>query len=364
MRRLLILLAGMATSGLAAPALAQPGAPELQITQVTGDLYRFRFGGASGVFLVTTEGIIVADPVSTPAATRLKAELDRRYPAAPVRYVIYTHHHFDHAEGGAVFADTAQFVAHRNMPEAIHLGVSHTLPGASHDVNGDGVLEPGTEARSGTLAQFARLDRNHDGLLTGPEMMAEVHPPDVVYDDRLTLVLGGRRVDLVHPGPNHSRDMTVVHFPAERAVFSADFHYVKRLQGAWGAFDRTPLADWIASLKKVETLDFEIIIPAHTADGTRQDAVDERVFFEDLVAAVSEGMAAGMTLEELKDGIVLDKYKDWGGYGPGGHQNLDIFGIPVSPYEANHPRGGLRMHIQAAYLNLRAYPQTQSAPRN
>jgi hypothetical protein len=71
-----------------------------------------------------------------------------------------------------------------------------------------------------------------------------------------------------------------------------------------------------------------------------------------------------MTLEALKDGIVLDKYKDWGGYGPGGHQNLDIFGIPVSPYEANHPRGGLRMHIQAAYLNLRAYPQTQSAPRN
>jgi glyoxylase-like metal-dependent hydrolase (beta-lactamase superfamily II) len=246
------------------------------------------------------------------------------------------------------------------MVEAMALGVSHTLPGASHDVNGDGVLEPGTEARSGTLAQFARLDRNQDGLLTGPEMMAEVHPPDTLYEDRMTLTLGGKRVEVVHPGANHSRDMTVVYFPDERAVFSADFHYVRRLQGAWGAFDRTPLADWIASLKKIETLDFDIIVPAHTDNGTKQDAIDERVFFEDLVAAVSEGMAAGRTLEELKDSITLDKYRDWAGYGPGGHQNLDIFGFPISPYEARHPRGGLRMHVQAAYLNLRAYPPDQA----
>src|SRR5262245_63876647 len=100
---------------LAAPSLAQPRTPPREITQVKGDLYRARNGNWYTVFLVTPAGIILGDPINETFAPWLKSELDTRFPGLPVRYVVYSHSHFDHAAGGGVFAETATFVAHENM---------------------------------------------------------------------------------------------------------------------------------------------------------------------------------------------------------------------------------------------------------
>jgi glyoxylase-like metal-dependent hydrolase (beta-lactamase superfamily II) len=66
------------------------------------------------VFLVTPEGIILADPINADFSKWLKGELASRF-KVPVRYVVYSHHHWDHDSGGDVFADTARFVGHANM---------------------------------------------------------------------------------------------------------------------------------------------------------------------------------------------------------------------------------------------------------
>ena len=97
-----------------APAHAQQE-QNYQITKVTGDLFRAANNTHRTVFLVTRDGIILADPINVEFSKWLKAELDERFDV-PVRYVLYSHHHADHASGGAVFADTATFVAHENMP--------------------------------------------------------------------------------------------------------------------------------------------------------------------------------------------------------------------------------------------------------
>src|SRR5687768_6413908 len=99
----------------AAIAAAQgPRGPARDITTVTGDLYRARNGAWATIFLVTPDGIILGDPINTAFSTWLKEQLAQRF-KVPVRYVVYSHSHFDHAEGGAVFADTATFVAHENI---------------------------------------------------------------------------------------------------------------------------------------------------------------------------------------------------------------------------------------------------------
>jgi glyoxylase-like metal-dependent hydrolase (beta-lactamase superfamily II) len=92
---------------------AQPRGPAREIIPLTSDLYRARNGNWYAIFLVTPDGIILGDPINPAFAAWLKEELAGF--KVPVRYVVYSHSHFDHAAGGAVFADTATFVGHENM---------------------------------------------------------------------------------------------------------------------------------------------------------------------------------------------------------------------------------------------------------
>ncbi len=78
--------------------------PAREITQVSGDLYRFRNQFHYSVFLVTPAGIIATDPINAEAAQGLKQELAKRF-SQTVKYLIYSHDHADHISGGEVFAD-------------------------------------------------------------------------------------------------------------------------------------------------------------------------------------------------------------------------------------------------------------------
>ncbi len=309
---------------------AQGPQPVRDITNISGDLYLAQNDNNFTVFLVTSEGIILADPIGTPFANWLKAELDDRFDV-PVRYVVYTHSHFDRSEGGAAFEDTAQFVAHENMVTMMD-GRIPQMPGDMLDRNGNGRFE--LEELNGPLlnnrcgigqAQIARLDRNSDGAVTMPEYYAEIVPPDLSYSERMRLTLGGQAVELMHPGLNHAADATVMRFPAERVVFTSGYINsggstggLRRWPAACGTipgFDSHPLAEWVKSFRAVEDLDFDLLLNGHgDARLTKADLVEERRFFEDLVAEVSRGMSAGLGLEELKETLLFEDYADWGRY--------------------------------------------------
>src|SRR6187200_798897 len=109
----------LCTLALAAGASAQqPPAPQRGIVNITGQLYRAQNNNHYTVFLVTPDGVIMSDPINRDFARWLKGEIATRF-KVPVRYVIYTHRDWDHASGGVVFADTAEFVGHVNMLTAL-----------------------------------------------------------------------------------------------------------------------------------------------------------------------------------------------------------------------------------------------------
>jgi glyoxylase-like metal-dependent hydrolase (beta-lactamase superfamily II) len=89
-----------------------------EITQIAGEVYRFRNQNHYAVFAVTSAGIIATDPINAEAAQWLKAEWQRRF-NRPVQYLIYSHDHADHIASGDVFADTVIVVAHENAKAAI-----------------------------------------------------------------------------------------------------------------------------------------------------------------------------------------------------------------------------------------------------
>lgn len=317
-----------------------------EIIPITDHLYRARDGNWYVIFLVTPDGIILGDTLNNAFAAWLKDEFVKRFDV-PVRYVVYSHSHFDHAEGGAVFADTALFVAHENMLRNMD-GRYPQMPGDMIDRNNNGRfdredIDIPTNMKPGICgfgpSFFTMFDHDGDGQVTPREMQRDIRRPDIVYSDRMRLELGGKSVELIHPGLNHADDATVMLFPEDRVVFATEFladalvtDDIHSLPSACGPFDGSPLAEWIRSYRTVEFLDFDIVVPGHGEVFDKSSVTDSREYFEDLAAAVSAGMAAGHSMEELQRTVRLEKYKDWAHY-----ERL------------------LADNIEAAYLNLKLY---------
>jgi hypothetical protein len=97
----------------------------------------------------------------------------------------------------------------------------------------------------------------------------------------------------------------VLHFPAERAVFSADIMQVKRLPGGVAP----TIGSWIDALKTINALDFEHALTGHALAGTKKDTLEAQKYLEDLATGVASGVAAGRSLAEIQKTLTLDAYK-------------------------------------------------------
>jgi len=300
----LALCVGMTASlGVTVDAQAQQ-AQNYEITQVADDLYRAANNSHRTIFLVTGEGIILADPVNAEFSAWLKPELEERF-GVPVRYVLYSHHHWDHASGGAVFADTAIFVAHEGMAAALAAPLPSNA--APQDANGDGLLAR-SEASGGYANNFDRADTNGDDSLSGAEINVDIHPPELLYSDHMTVTLGGQSVELVHPNPAHSDDMTVLYFPEQRVGFGVDYINVRRLPGA---LDLYSFDQYASAVGTMYTLDIDTVVPGHGNVGRREDLAEYMGFLRALQAEVSAAIANGESVQQAQRSVQLSEYSDW-----------------------------------------------------
>jgi glyoxylase-like metal-dependent hydrolase (beta-lactamase superfamily II) len=277
------------------------------------------------VFMVTSEGIILVEPIGTEMATWLKAEMARRF-KVPVRYVIYSHHHWDHASGGDVYADTAKFVGHENMLKNIEMPPASTpLPGnaVKQDANQNGRIER-AEAMGNIQRQFDLYDADKNGELSGAEVargpIAMVRKPDTIYKDRLELKLGGKVVEVISRPIPHDDDNTLVRFvDGTNVLFASDWITVNRLP--FGAI--TP--DETAMVQAVAKMDFEHFVCSHGKLGKKADVLANIKYREDLRAAVSKAIAEGQTLEQAQKSVTMDGYKNWEFFEQQRQQNVTGF---------------------------------------
>ena len=240
---------------------AQEPRPDDEITKLADDVYLFRHKFHQSIFITTPKGVIVTDPISSDAATWLKAKI-KTLTDQPVRYVIYSHHHNDHITGGSVFADTALFVSQ-------------------------------TAAR--------------------PKILQAADPqtpvPDLTFTDRMSIDLGGKHVELIYTGRNHSDNSLVVLLTQDRLLFAVDFITVETV--AYRTLADGYPDDWIDSLRQVEGLEFDTLVPGHGKIGTREHVRMFRGYLQDLRAAVQEQVQKGVSLEEAKKNVQLPKYEQW-----------------------------------------------------
>ena len=296
----------------------------MEIGTLTGNVHFARMDDYVSAFMVTPEGIILVEPVGSEFATWLKAELAKTF-KVPVKYVIYSHYHWDHASGGAVFADTARFIGHENMLKGLAMPPANTpLPQnvRTQDMNGNGRIEE-SEAQGNIKNQFSLYDANRDGALSGAEVtrgpIANVHAPDLTYTDRININLGGKRVEVISKPTLHAPDNTIVRFvDGTNVVFASDWITNSRLPFGGDVAVR----DEIALVKTVEAMDFEHFICSHGRLGKKSDVTANIRYREELRDAVAKAIAAGQSLEQAQKSVTMDAYKSWEFYEQQRPQNV------------------------------------------
>lgn len=320
-RSTFIALAGcLLAAGLAGQAAAQPAALYQQtsyqgreIGRLTGDVYYARVDDYLSAFIVTPEGVALVEPVGTEFATWLKGEIASRF-GVPVRYVIYSHSHGDHASGAAVFADTAEIIGHESLVGLLAVPPADTpLPQnlRAQDANGNGRIER-AEAQGQLAAIFEAYDANDDGAISGAEAtrgpLKYVLAPTRTYRDRLDLELGGKRIEVISIPTDHAPDNTVVRFvDGTNAVFASD----------WITNGRVPFGPNVTmpseldKIRQVEAMDFEHFICSHGRLGTKADVTANLRYREAVRDAVAAAIADGKTLEQTRDSVLMADYRDW-----------------------------------------------------
>jgi glyoxylase-like metal-dependent hydrolase (beta-lactamase superfamily II) len=269
------LIGAVTLAMLTAAAFAQaPPAPLYFTTKVDGTdgVYIFRYGRHQSMFVVTPEGVIATDPISLrrPAAKAYIEEI-RKITSAPIKYVIYSHNHFDHIAGGQPFKDLgATFVAHRNAKAKI----VHLNP---------------------------------------PDVVV----PDEVVDDQRTITLGGTTLELIYVGKNHSDGTLVMRLPKERIIFTVDWIPLQTVP--FRGMADTYLPDIEDGLKAVIAMDWERLIPGHPGPdgrqiGSKDDARLALDYLQDLSAAVKQAADDHKCLANAMANIKLPKYQNFMNY--------------------------------------------------
>ena len=264
----LLAIASFLIPGETAARQGTPAASAGEVQQFADDTYAFVSGGYVSLFIVTDEGVIATDPGSLADPGRADA-----YAAAiasvtdqPVRYVIYSHDHADHATGGGVFAETATFVSHQNAVEKLAaLG------------------DPNTPV------------------------------PSIAFSDEMTIALGGTTVELYYGGRNHSDNSVVLLYPAQSIAFAVDFIPVNALPYQ-NLPDPYP-QEWIKSLSWIDdNLDFDTLVIGHPpGSGTKESVGQVRGYLEDLIASVQAAQDEGLAdnSPEMLDAVRADLEADY-----------------------------------------------------
>ena len=170
--------------------------------------------------------IVVVDAHSRPSAARAVIDFVRRRFDSPVHYVVNTHHHWDHCQGNAAYADQetpAVILAHPNAIEAMRAGTHKPFDAQLAELPAelarlDAALAGVTDADRVAVATDIEQVRQYAAELPAIRRVL----PDRAVDAPLTLAGTRREIRIVHPGPAHTRGDLIVQLPGDDAVATGD----------------------------------------------------------------------------------------------------------------------------------------------
>jgi len=237
-------------------------------------------------FVVTPDGVVVFDALGTPSLGWALLEEIRKLTGKPIRYNVVSHYHADHIYGLQAFKD-------------------HT---ATVIIAQDRAREYKENEETADERADQRLDQRRAALAPWVNKDTRVVPPDITFNDRLTLSLGGKRFQMIYAGPAHSASDMMMMVEPDGVLFAGDIVQNSRIP--FMNSDDVDTKQWLAALGAVLKLDPKFIIPGH---GLPSTAVKEAIAFtRDYIEYVRAAMRKAV--ENWTDFDVAYRRTDWSKY--------------------------------------------------
>ena len=264
--------------------------------------------GNSSVIVNDDDAIVVDDHVSPAAAWVLLEEI-KTFTNKPVRTVINTHFHFDHAHGNQIFDPTVQIIGHE-FTRRMLLSNSIGMPLYQNYVNGmpnqiadlkKRIAETSDAAAKAKLQ--TQLSVTENNLASQKELRPT--PPNVTLNTQMTLFRGKREIQIRYLGRGHTAGDVVVYLPNEKVVITGDF----LTSGLSNMSDSFP-TEWADSLDALKKLDFDTVMPGHGEAFTDKAKIDYfQAYLRDVWTEVSRLKQEGLSAEEAAKRADLTKHK-------------------------------------------------------
>lgn len=296
-------LAALATCGLLALSPIDYVRPAPRTIEVAKGVYLFvsqPYGevGMDGnaVAILSRDGVLVFDSNGTPAASAAVLAEIRKLTDKPVRYVVYSHWHWDHWYGTETYTNTfpdAKVVAHEKTREmmagpAIEFnrpGLERQLPGYVAMLEERVASHPAVQPVLDDARFFLAQKRN-----------ARLVLPTVTYRDRLDLTLGERTIQVIHYDRAVTPGDSLLYLPAEKIVIAGDL-LVNPVSFALSSYP----TGWLRTLEQIDALDATVIVPGHgepLRDKTLMRAHME--VMRELLKAGKEARARGLDPDQAR----------------------------------------------------------------
>jgi len=203
------------------------------------------FGANAGI-IIGRDGIVVVDTlISAKEAKRFIRDI-RTISRKPIKYVVNTHYHLDHAFGNSEFAKLgAVVIAQENDKKAMENSARETLK---------------------NIGKYGLTPKDLKG--TTPAY------PVLAYGDRMTIDIGGQQIELIHARQSHTDGDTLVYLPGSKVLFAGDILFTN-----YHPFlGEGNIEEWAKELDDIKLMDVEKIIPGHGPLSGKKDLEDMKEY--------------------------------------------------------------------------------------